>query len=137
MINIRLVDILETGYQYTKNLPLAIFVGTLFIFIIFSTLPFTFNNVYLLSLPLDLLLLLNNLFMENFGFTASSELSQDFFRDQIFNTVQFNSFTDVITQNLIQIKILGQGLYSYGAICLLLSSIILLLAMLSAIILSK
>jgi len=128
MINIRLVDILETGYQYTKNLPLAIFVGTLFIFVIFSTLPFTFNNVFLLSLPLEYIQLLNGVFMDNNYFLSINN---------IFDNVQLNSYTDVISQNLIQIKILGQGLYTYGAIWLLLSGIILLLAMLSAIILSK
>ena len=31
MINIRLVDILEIGSEYTKNLPLAIILGLLFI----------------------------------------------------------------------------------------------------------
>jgi len=31
MINIKLTDILETGNQYTKNLPLAIAIGSLFI----------------------------------------------------------------------------------------------------------
>ena len=36
MINIKLTDILETGAQYTKNLPLAIAIGSLFIFIIFT-----------------------------------------------------------------------------------------------------
>ena len=32
MINIRLTDILEVGKEYTKNLPLAFMVGSLFIF---------------------------------------------------------------------------------------------------------
>src|SRR6201996_2835224 len=45
MINIKLTDILETGTQYTKNLPLAIAIGSLFIFIIFTIIPFNFNNV--------------------------------------------------------------------------------------------
>src|ERR1700748_139399 len=36
MINIRLVDILELGNEYTKNLPLAIIVGVLFIYELFS-----------------------------------------------------------------------------------------------------
>ena len=40
MINIKLTDILETGSQYTKNLPLAFAIGSLFIFIIFL-----FNNL--------------------------------------------------------------------------------------------
>ena len=30
MINIKLTDILETGSQYTKNLPIAIIIGSVF-----------------------------------------------------------------------------------------------------------
>src|ERR1700761_5572390 len=45
MINVKLTDILETGTQYTKNLPLALAIGSLFIFIIFTIIPFNFNNV--------------------------------------------------------------------------------------------
>ena len=36
MINIKLTDILETGSQYTKNLPLAFAIGLLFIYELFS-----------------------------------------------------------------------------------------------------
>src|SRR5215467_4060432 len=53
MINIKLTDILETGSQYTKNLPLAIAIGSLFIFIIFSIIPYNFNNVPAISFFLD------------------------------------------------------------------------------------
>lgn len=45
MINIKLTDILETGSQYTKNLPLALAIGSLFIYEIYTIIPFTFNNV--------------------------------------------------------------------------------------------
>ena len=45
MINIKLTDILETGTQYTKNLPLAIAITSLFIYELFTIVPFTFNNV--------------------------------------------------------------------------------------------
>jgi NADH-ubiquinone oxidoreductase chain 6 len=58
MINIKLTDILETGSQYTKNLPLAIAIGSFLFYAIFSIMPFTFNNVPALS---SLLLNLNKL----------------------------------------------------------------------------
>ena len=45
MINIKLTDILETGTQYTKNLPLAISIGSLFLYIIYGIIPFNFYNV--------------------------------------------------------------------------------------------
>lgn len=45
MINIKLTDILETGTQYTKNLPLAISIGSLFLYLIYNIIPFNFYNV--------------------------------------------------------------------------------------------
>ena len=36
MINIKLTDIVETGTQYTKNLPIAISIGSLFLFILYN-----------------------------------------------------------------------------------------------------
>src|SRR6201994_1428736 len=53
MINIKLTDILETGSQYTKTLPLALAVGFLFIFIVFSIIKFNFNNVPVISAFLE------------------------------------------------------------------------------------
>ena len=61
MINIKLTDILETGSQYTKNLPLALSVGSVFIYEIFTILPVTFNNVSIISALLDFLTKLNGL----------------------------------------------------------------------------
>jgi len=53
MINISLTDIIDTGKQYTKNLPLAFVVASLFIYEMFNILPFSFNNVSGLNLILD------------------------------------------------------------------------------------
>ena len=55
MINIRLLDILEIGNEYTKNLPLALLVGTLFVYEIFNVLPFTINNIFILII-IDILI---------------------------------------------------------------------------------
>ena len=60
MINIKLTDILETGSQYTKNLPLALSIGLLFIYEIYTIIPFSFNNVS--NTILDLLIKLTDLF---------------------------------------------------------------------------
>jgi NADH-ubiquinone oxidoreductase chain 6 len=64
MINIKLTDILETGYQYTKNIPLALTVSGLFIYEIFNVLPSYFNSIYsyhgqATELPLDNSVILN------------------------------------------------------------------------------
>src|SRR5215470_19156514 len=49
MINIKLTDILETGSQYTKNLPLALAIGSLFIYTIFTIVPISYKDVSSLS----------------------------------------------------------------------------------------
>ena len=64
MINIRLVDILELGNEYTKNLPLALLLGFLFVFEIFTILPFTFNNIGLFFIPVDIFNYLNNFILQ-------------------------------------------------------------------------
>src|SRR5580698_8424565 len=59
MLNIKLTDILETGSQYTKNIPLALAIGSLFFYELFTIMPFTLNNVSSLSYLLDILTSLN------------------------------------------------------------------------------
>lgn len=124
MINIKLTDILETGYNYTKNLPLAILIVTLFIFLIFQTLPFSFNNI---PLPFNF-------------FWLGGEYS--LISNQVFNfsdltTLINRSQSDILLTQFEQIQVLGHNLYTYGAILLIELSIILLLAMLATIIISK
>jgi NADH-ubiquinone oxidoreductase chain 6 len=125
MINIKLTDILETGSQYTKNLPLALAIGSLFIFEIYNILPFTFNNVSALSYLLEILTNLNSLLLN----TEINSISN------IFNTFNpVNADTTII--NFLQIESIGQGLYTYEAVLLIISSIILLLAMIAPIFIS-
>ena len=125
MINIKLVDILEVGSAYTKNLPLAISIGGLFIYEIFSILPFTFQNISALDIPLSLINSLNGLIL------GSTTLNSTV------NTSFETGITDTNFTNFLQIEMLGQGLYTYGATWLILSSVILLLAMIAPIVLSK
>jgi NADH-ubiquinone oxidoreductase chain 6 len=140
MINIKLTDILDTGYNYTKNLPLAILIVTLFIFIIFQTLPFSFNNI---TLPFN--------FSPSFSILPYSfhslwtmEGGEDYnlISNQVLNfsnltTLINRSQSDILLTQFEQIQVLGHNLYTYGAILLIELSIILLLAMLSTIIISK
>jgi NADH-ubiquinone oxidoreductase chain 6 len=137
MINIKLTDILETGNQYTKNIPLAIVIGSLFIFIVFQIIPFNFNNIPALSILLNkitdlfidpqLSFLIDYLgdkgtqyFPINLFLDASSPLQH------LINTYSLSS--DVIVTEFQQIEVLGHGLYTYGAFLLIILSIILLLA---------
>jgi|ERR1700749_1059483 len=171
MINIRLIDLLEFGREYTKNFPLAIFIGILFVYEIINVLPFMFNNVLdgHINFPLDLLNQLNSIILN----TSDSAVTQVQAKDALansnnlvdYNTLVQNGFNIIdnaspygeeysklinslnhnsqninpsnILNHFLQIEILGQSLYTYGAIWLLLSSIILLLAMISALFLSN
>jgi NADH-ubiquinone oxidoreductase chain 6 len=130
MINIKLTDILETGNQYTKNLPLAIAIGSLFIFIFFTIIPFNFNNVPALSILLNKLTYLNSILSE-------SKIVSINLINTIVNNSFFPSGSDVIITEFQQIEVLGHGLYTYDAVLLITLSIILLLAMFATIIISK
>ena len=126
MINIKLTDILETGSQYTKTLPLALAIGLLFVYEFFTIIPFSFNNVSAISALLNLLTNLNELLL-------SSKISS--------TNIVYNAFNPILADtsfiNFLQVEAIGQGLYTYGAFWLILCSIILLLAMVSPIFISR
>jgi NADH-ubiquinone oxidoreductase chain 6 len=126
MINIKLTDILETGSQYTKNLPLALAIGSLFIFEIFTVLPFTFNNISALSYLLKILTNINSLLLNIEIYSLSTIFNN-------FNTIN----VDITFIEFLQIESIGQYIYTYGAILLIISSVILLLAMIAPIFISK
>lgn len=130
MINIKLTDILETGSQYTKTLPLALLVTFFFIFIIFSLIKVNFNNVPVLSIFLDILTYLNGLF-SNYYIVKINLINS------IQDNIYYSSSSDLIITIFQQIEVLGHSLYTYGAVLLIILSVILLLAMFSCIIISK
>ena len=126
MINIKLTDILETGSQYTKTLPLAFAIGLLFVYEFFTIIPFSFNNISSISALLNLLTNLNELLL-------SSNLSS--------TNLVYNAYNPVLADttfiNFLQVEAIGQGLYTYGAFWLIITSVILLLAMVAPIFISR
>ena len=126
LLNIKLTDILETSHQYTKNLPLALAIGLLFIYEIYTIAPFPLNNVSFTSYFLNIINIFNELLLTN-NFNSDS--------------VVFMAFSPVIADTslttFLQIEAIGQGLYTYGAVWLIVISIILLLAMIAPIFVSK
>ncbi len=129
MINIKLTDILETGSQYTKNLPLAFAIGLLFIYELFTIMPFSLNNVSSISALLDIFTNLNKL-MLNSEIEKLSTIADV--------TTTFNPVTpDIHFTQFLQIEAIGQGIYTYGAVWLLICSMILLLAMVAPIFISR
>ena len=126
MINIKLTDILDAGSQYTKNLPLALAIGSLFIYEFFTITPFTFNDISILSTILNILTNLNGLFLDSNMSSANI----------VYNA--FNPATaDTTFANFLQVQAIGQSLYTVGAFWLIITSLILLLAMVAPIFISK
>ncbi|KIN92966.1 hypothetical protein M404DRAFT_172094 [Pisolithus tinctorius Marx 270] len=126
MINIKLSDIVETGSEYTKNYPLALAIGILFIYEINNILPFSISDVALITALTDFINYINNLFLYQDHYSLVN----------ILNT--FNpSIADISITSFLQIEAIGHGLYTYGAALLIVCSIILLLAMTAPIFLSR
>ena len=126
MINIKLTDILEAGSQYTKNIPLAFAIGSLFTYEIFSIMPFSFGNVSIISTILNSVTNLNVLLV-NSDLSGNSDL--------------FITFNGVLADSsltpFLQIESIGLTLYTFGASWLIIISIILLLGMIAPIFISK
>ena len=126
MINIKLTDILDAGTQYTKNLPLALAIGSIFTYEFFTIIPFSFNDISLLSSLLNLITNLNGLFLNSDISTAN---------------IVYNTFNPVLADttftNFLQVQAIGQSLYTFGAFWLIITSVILLLAMVAPIFISK
>ena len=144
MINIKLTDILETGVEYSKNLPLAIAIVFLSILIFYTILQYNFNNFPAFSILFNKIIHLSTLFFDfNYNNIAASTLqlskqTVEFFFS-ILNEESLSSVfnADVLITTFEQIEILGHSLYTYGAVLLIVLSIILLLAMFAIIIISK
>ena len=129
MINIKLTDILETGSQYTKNLPLALAIGSVFLYEIFNIMPFSLNNVSAISALLNILTN-SNLFILNSDISALSSV------DTAPLLALDPNISDTTFTNFLQVQILGQYLYTTGSFWLIIISLILLLSMVSAIFIS-
>nr|YP_009690370.1 NADH dehydrogenase subunit 6 [Phellinus lamaoensis]QEG57150.1 NADH dehydrogenase subunit 6 [Phellinus lamaoensis] len=131
MINIKLTDILETGSQYTKNIPLALAIGSIFVYEIFTVMPFSLNNVSSVSVLLNIFTYLNGIFLSSdiANLSNGDLISVDTTLNPVLADTTFNTF--------LQIQSLGHSLYTYGGIWLILCSIILLLAMVAPIFISK
>lgn len=121
MLNIQITEIVSVGREYTKNLPLGLIVGSLFFFEILSLIPGSYKEAG--GLPLGLFNYLNGLFLGIDSSTIGSAVHMTF----------TDAGADEVFTNYLQIESIGQGLYTYGSLWLMVASIILLLAMLGPI----
>jgi NADH-ubiquinone oxidoreductase chain 6 len=132
MINIKITDILETGNQYTKTLPLALVIGYFFIYLIFSIIKSSnFNNVKILSIFSNQITYFNEMFSAEHSFSEMNLINSI-----VKNFYYSSSYSDSLITTFQQIEALGHNLYTHGAILLIILSIILLLAMFATIVIS-
>jgi NADH-ubiquinone oxidoreductase chain 6 len=89
MINVRLTDILETGTQYTKNIPLALTVSGLFLYEFFNVLPaylnspiLSLNDSIIISLIKEIVLTLNALFSSSLA-SLNSGISEGYSKQDV------------------------------------------------------
>jgi NADH-ubiquinone oxidoreductase chain 6 len=126
MINIKLTDIIESGSQYTKNIPLALAIGSVFVYELYTILPFTINNVSTISTLLETLTNLNSLF-------TGSNL---FISNEVHTT--FNpAIADISFSNFLQIEAIAHLLYTIQGLWLIITTMILLLSIIAPIFISK
>lgn len=118
MLNIKLSEIVETEKQYTKNIPLALAIGFIFIYTLSNILVFEFFS--------DLNLQENTSLI----FIKTSELLE------LFSLSNTSIQSDLQLIDITQIKILGYIIYTYSSILLIALGIILLLAMFATILIS-
>ena len=135
MLNVQLAELSSAGSEYTQNLPLGTILGTLFLFELVSILPVSFKGLSTFNLTnvfsgfSDISLGLFNWF--NTQLVTETNITTDV--HQVFNQ---SSAIETYFSNYLQIQSIAQNLYTYGSIWLLVTSIILLLAMIGPVTLS-
>ena len=137
MINIKLTDILEVGTDYTKNLPLALIIGAVFIFAIFGSVTPFGTNLFQTSIFVYLVQTLNS-FISLGGDLNSTFIDVQSLQNYLsLQTTNFPYAVDTFLLDYTQIEAIGHNLYTNSALLLILTSFILLLSMLAPIILSS
>lgn len=109
MLNLRLVELIDTGQEYTQNLPLGAIIGSLFFFELISILPFEVTN-YLPSFldeGLGIYNFINSFILGIEGTEGSASNVHVTFNP----VVADNGFT-----SFLQIESIGQGLYTYASL---------------------
>ena len=106
MLNLRLVELIDTGQEYTQNLPLGAIIGSLFFFELLSILPLGSadeTSAAGFNLPAFL--------GEGGGFFTPKEIDGSDVHLTFNPVVADNNFT-----SFLQIESIGQGLYTYASL---------------------
>lgn len=115
MLNLRLVELVDTGQEYTKSLPMSAFLASLFFFELLSILPISYQDggsLHLLSVN-KLGNVFNQLNKTLLG-VSDSAISGEY------STGVNNAFNpniaDITLTSFTQIESIGQGLYTYASL---------------------
>ena len=135
MLNLRLVELVDTGQEYTKNLPMGAFLGSLFFFELLSILPVSYHDggsLHSFALwakaSLSIFNWLNTTLL---GISNTDAASSEASVHAAFNPAVSDNTMSAFTQ----IESIGQGLYTYASLWLVIASVIFLLAMVGPIVL--
>lgn len=128
MLNLRLVELVDTGQEYTKSLPMSAFLASLFFFELLSILPVSYHDGGSLHLFLNMFNQLNTRLLGVSSDTYSSVSGEV---NNAFNP----NVADTTLTAFTQIESIGQGLYTYASLWLVVASVIFLLAMVGPIVL--
>lgn len=140
MLNLRLVELVETGQEYTKNLPMGAFLGSLFFFELLSILPVSYHDGGSLHISLSVFNWLNTTLLAISDTGAGSTdaglaVGLHPTATQAVHTAFNSSISDSTMTAFTQIESIGQGLYTYASLWLVIASVIFLLAMVGPIVL--
>ncbi len=110
MLNLQLVELIDTGQEYTQNLPLGGIIGALFLFELLSILPSNLNQPTILdsfkSEGLGLFSKINSMVLGISNETYTSNVH-----------VAYNPIAiDHQLTSFLQIETIGQGLYTYASL---------------------
>nr|YP_009517271.1 NADH dehydrogenase subunit 6 [Tephrocybe rancida]AYE93183.1 NADH dehydrogenase subunit 6 [Tephrocybe rancida] len=138
MIDINISELQETGVQFTKNVPLAICIVVFFIFIFFNIIPLFIN----LPIKSSLFIEINQSYLYHMdsillGKENTSPAAENLILALDLYSKIINLSSDLTLTSMSQITSLGHSLYINDAVLLITLSVILLLAMLATIIISR
>lgn len=128
MLNLQLAELNTVGSEYTQSLPLGAILGSLFLFELVSILPFSFKGIASFDLS-NITNTIVNIFVGMINSTSMQFIGVNNTSGNLIQAFDVPSAVDANFTNFLQIQSIGQNLYTYGAIWLLLTSLILLLAM--------
>ncbi|KAI5474108.1 cytochrome c oxidase subunit 3 (mitochondrion) [Pseudohyphozyma bogoriensis] len=127
MLNLRLVELIDTGQAYTKNLPIGAMLGSLFLFELLAIMPASYHEGGSLSGAISFFDALNGAAL---GAVSAGGVTSDV------HSGFSAALSDSTLLEFTQIESIGQGLYTYSALWLMVAGVIFLLAMVGPIVLS-